>query len=98
MEEITIENRIYTEGSTYDIQTVELMMDGASVHVQVMKNKHTGELGTPCVSVHSHSSFNNKFPTNFEIKIFTEDKMTKKTRRVNGCFQVVDIAVMEESQ
>jgi len=99
MEVIKIENRIYTEGSTYDIQTVQLMMNGASVHVQIMKNKHTGELKTPSVDVFSHSPFNNKFPTDFEVKIFTESKMTKKSRKVGRSgFQVIDIAVKEESQ
>jgi len=98
MEEIQIENRIYTDGDNYDVQTVELMMHGLGVHVQLLKNKHTGKLSTPSVKVFAHHTNDDKLPSDFVLTIFTEDKMTKQSKILNKDFQVVKIGVKGESQ
>ena len=57
MEEIEVESRVYY-GNNYDLQTVQVMMDGVHVHVQIMKHRLTGELASPTVDVFALSSNN----------------------------------------
>jgi len=98
MEEIRIKNKTHI-GEKYDIQTVELMAfkGGASVHFQIMKCRTTGRITTPSVDIFAHSSNKDILPSNFQIKIFTDSKMTKKTeKKIN--YSVIKVTTKEDSE
>jgi hypothetical protein len=95
---IEITRNSITEGTMYNMHILEMHFMGMNLKVHVFEDVETGEFSSPNIDLfgtYEDGILKRVLPEDFEITLFVDNKLSKKTNN-HSTFKTVDIRAVKE--